>query len=234
MKIDKRAAPTARRIHKRGLMKKVHLLSTHKSDGIMQIEGRHEANGARALALDPRVHYFRPQPMTIELNSGRIYKTKEALHEAFRGSGVKPKAYTPDFEVHLASKSVFLETKPSGLIRKHPNVLEFPKIFRAFGLELIIIDESGFPEPYCENLKLLLLAVRHRPDDDAVSRMVDVAHDPIAFGDLLTRARVDQEDLLAAIAQGKITCDITSDILRHETLVSSRAPADAHLRRLPL
>jgi hypothetical protein len=234
MKIDKRAAPTARRIHKRGLMKKVHLLSTHKSDGIMQIEGRHEANGARALALDPRVQYFRPQPMTIELNSGKIFKTKEALFEAFSGSGIKPKAYTPDFEVHLASKSVFLETKPSGLIRKHPEVLEFPEIFRAFGLELIIIDESGFPESYCQNLKLLLLAVRHQLDEGLVSRMVDGSRVPIAFGDLLTRAGVKQDDLLAAIAQGNITFDIVSDILRPQTLVSSQAPTDGHLRRLPL
>lgn len=234
MKIDKRAAPTARRIHKRGLMKKVHLLSTHKSDGIMQIEGRHEANGARALALDPRVQSFRPQPMTIELNSGRVFQTKEALFEAFRGTGYKPRAYTPDFEVQLATKSLFLETKPSGLIKKHPDVLDFPSIFRSFGLELIIIDESGFPEPYCQNLKLLLLAVRHQPDEDAVSRMVEGSRDQIPFRDLLDRALVDQDDLLAAIAQGQITCDITSDILRHETLVTSQAPTDAHLRRMPL
>ena len=124
MKIDKRAAPTARRIHKRGLKKRAYFLSTKKSLGIMQLESRDEADAARALALDPRVVSFRPQPMTIEMNSGRVFQTKEALFEAFRGTGYKPKVYTPDFEVQLTTKPVFMETKASRLITKLLEILE--------------------------------------------------------------------------------------------------------------
>jgi len=101
MRVDKQAAPTARRIHKRGQMKKAHNISVKKSPGIIKLESRLETSGAIALSLDPRVRSFRPQPMTIDMNTGRLFHSKEHLYRSFEGSRVKPRPFTPDFEVTL-------------------------------------------------------------------------------------------------------------------------------------
>jgi hypothetical protein len=234
MKIDKRAAPTARRIHKRGLMKRAYFLSTKKSVGIMQLESRNEADTARALALDPRVVSFRPQPMTIEMNSGRVFPTKEALFEAFRGTGYKPKVYTPDFEVQLAAKSVFMETRASRLIAKHPQILEYPAIFRSFGLELIVIDDSQFPESYRHNLAILSLSVGTRIEPEVAARLTAVlAHGPIAFERVVLDAGVTQTEVLASIALGILECDIVSAELAPTTMVWAAVTGCGHLKRLP-
>jgi hypothetical protein len=234
MKIDKRAAPTARRIHKRGLMKRAYFLSTTKSVGIIQLESRNEADTARALALDPRVVSFRPQPMTIEMNSGRMFPTKEALFEAFRGTGYKPKVYTPDFEVNLTTKSVFMETRASRLITKHPQILQYPDIFRCFGLELIVIDDSQFPESYRHNLAILSLSHRTRIEPEAKARIVAALADgPVAFNRLIRDAGVTQTVALAAIATGVLECDIVSAEIAPTTLVWAATTGSGHLRRLP-
>ncbi len=234
MKIDKRAAPTARRIHKRGLMKRAYFLSTTKSVGMMQLESRNEADTARALALDPRVVSFRPQPMTIEMNSGRVFPTKEALFEAFRGTGYKPKVYTPDFEVQLTTKSVFMETRASRLISKHPQILEYPAFFRSFGLELIVIDDSQFPESYRHNLAILNFSVGTRVEPEITARLTAVLADgPLAFERVVRDAGLTQTVVLAAIASGVLEADIVSAEIAPTTMVWPATTESGHLKRLP-
>jgi hypothetical protein len=214
-------------------MKRAYFLSTTKSVGLMQLESRNEADTARALALDPRVVSFRPQPMAIEMNSGRMFPTKVALFEAFRGMGCKPKVYTPDFEVQLTTKSVFMETRAAQLITKHPEILEYPAIFRCFGLELIVIDDSQFPESYRHNLAILSLSVRTRIDEDVTTRLAALAHVPVELERLVREADVTQTEVLAAIAFGVLECDVVSAEIDLSTKVWSATPESNHLKRIP-
>ncbi|MGC9369436.1 MAG: hypothetical protein ACP5DX_07880 [Paracoccaceae bacterium] len=233
MKKDKRSAPVARDVRKRGDKKKATYASFVKSPGIIQLETRLEANAACTFDCDPRVVGFRPQPMTIELNSGRIFSTKEALFEAYRGTRYKPRPYTPDFEVTLRSGRIFVETRHSAFIEKRPETLDLPDIFKGFGLRLVVIDETGFPETYCQNIRLLRGHLRTEIPAKLAKTFADACREPRPFRDIQAEVGTERAMLLAAIAQGLVEADIVGERLSDRAIVWS-ATTRAHLMRLPL
>lgn len=234
MRVDKQADPVARIIHKRGQMKKAHNISLKKSPGIIKLETRLETSTAISLSLDPRVMSFRPQPMTIEMGTGRVFATKAHLLRAFEGLGYKPRPYTPDFGVTLETGGVFIETKHSRLIEKSPEVLEYPSILKSYGLRLFVVDETYFPEVFCQNIRLLH-PYQNCHLSSAEKRMVVAATGLAAtIGELTTNHQIPQKLILAAIAHSILHAELHDSRLGAETSVSAQENRYFSLERLPL
>jgi hypothetical protein len=234
MRVDKQAAPVARPIHKRGQMKKAHNISVKKSPGIIKLETRLETSAAISLTLDPRVKSFRPQPMTIEMGTGRVFSTKDQLHRSFEGLGYKPRPYTPDFEVTLETGTVFIETKHSRLIEKSPEVLEYPSILKSYGLRLFVVDETYFPEVFCQNIRLLH-PYQNCHLSSAEKRMIVSATGMAAtIGELTTSQQIPQKLILAAIAHGVLHAELHDRRLGAATCMSAQENRHFSLERLPL
>ncbi|MBI1495269.1 hypothetical protein [Halocynthiibacter styelae] len=234
MRVDKQADPVARTIHKRGQMKKAHNISLKKSPGIIKLETRLETSMAISLSLDPRVMTFRPQPMTIEMGTGRVFATKAHLHRSFEGLEYKSRPYTPDFEVTLETGIVFIETKHSRLIERSPDALEYPSILKNYGLRLVLVDETFFPEVFCQNIRLLH-PYQSCQFSSAEQRMVASAAGMAAtIGELTTNQQIPQNLILAAIAQGVLHAELHESRLGVKTLISAQENRHISLERLPL
>ena len=231
MRIDPRAAPTSRRIHKRGQKKKVHLVAPGKCRGMIQAESRLEVSGAIAMGLDPRVVSFRPQPVTFDLNTGRNYVTKEDLIlETAKVSNTRT-IYTPDFEVTFPRGKVYVEFKHSGLISRAPATLMLPSILARYGHRLILIDESYLPETFVQNTRLLHIASKARIDPEASEPILAGCEKPVSIGHLCAQG-YSQNSILALIASGGLMCDLVSSRLTRKTSVTKSDHAE-HLMQLP-
>ncbi len=234
MRVDKQAAPVARPIHKRGQMKKAHNISLKKSPGIIKLETRLETSTAISLTLDHRVKSFRPQPMTIEMDTGRVFSTKDQLHRAFMGLEYKPRPYTPDFEVTLESETIFIETKHSRLIEKSPEILEYPSIFKSYGLQLIVIDEAYFPEVFCQNIRLLHPYQSLQLSSAEHQKIASAAEMAATLGELITHQQLPQKLILAAISQGVLHAELHTSRLGAATCIFAQKNSHCSLERLPL
>lgn len=234
MREDKQAAPVARRTHKRGQMKKAHNISVEKSLGIIKLESRLETSAAIALSLDPRVKRFRPQPMTIEMITGRIFRSKEELERSFVGLQSKPHPYTPDFEVTLEDGSLLLEAKHSRLIEKSPEILDYPSILKGFGLRLVVINETFFPEVFCQNIRLLHPYQSHCLSGAETRNIIAASATAGTIGDLIAKHGIPQKLILAAIANGILHAELHDCRLGYATKVLAHPSGCSSHMRLPL
>tara|TARA_R110002049_G_scaffold294681_1_gene481436 strand:+ start:2516 stop:3307 length:792 start_codon:yes stop_codon:yes gene_type:complete len=231
MRIDPKAAPTSRRIHKRGQKKKVHLIAPGKCRGMIQAESRLEVSGAIAMALDPRVVSFRPQPITFDLATGRGYNHKADLTAQASKISTHKRIYTPDFEVTFPRGKVYIEFKHSGIIRRAPEVLMLPNILARYGHRLILIDESYLPETFVQNSRLLHIATKTRIDPEASKAILTDCEKPMLIGNLCAQG-YSQNFVLALVASGGLTCDLATSRLTPKTSVIKSAHAQ-HLMQLP-
>lgn len=232
MKIDRKSNPTARIVQKRGQKKKAHYTSAGGKH-LMQLESRLEASGAIALGLDPRVRHIRSQPMTFDLSTGRTYPTVDALKAAEKLYGFRSVKYTPDFEADLGRRKILVEVKHRELINLNPKVLTYPSILARYGYRLIIIDDEILADTYVRNLRLLNCARSVRDYGESLGAITAHCGVKMSYGRLLS-AGFREADLVTAIAHGRLTFDIRSARLNHDTIISAVGDTGAHLKELPL
>ncbi|WP_135502904.1 hypothetical protein [Roseovarius aestuariivivens] len=232
MKIDRKSRPVARRVQKRGQLKKAHYTSAGGAH-VMQLESRLEASAAIAMGLDPRVRSIRSQPMTFDLATGRTYPSVEALQAAQKLYGFRPIKYTPDFEVDLGGPKVLIEVKHRKLITLNPKILSYPSALARYGYRLAIFDDHILDENFVRNMRLLNIAKSTRALGDDTEALTTFCGSLVPYAHLLA-AGFSEATVLTAIAYGKLTCDVRSSRLNHDTLLSSEGDTSAHLKELPL
>ncbi|WP_134679438.1 hypothetical protein [Paracoccus ravus] len=229
MRIDSKAEPVARRIHKRGMKKKAHWVAPPKCKGLIQTESRLEASAAIAIGLDPRVTSFRPQPASFDLATGRKYRSAKALSEATSGKG---RCYTPDFEVKLGRAIVYVEVKHSALIRKYPDTLLLPRMFAGFGWKLILVDENLLCDTFVQNTRLIWPWYGHAVADQTVQALQEECREPRSFASLTEGGRT-QADILSLLASGHLATDLAGARLNSRSLIITAAGVATDLMRLP-
>lgn len=234
MKIDPNADSTARRIHKRGKMQKASFLGGRKLSGLVQTESRLEASAIFMAMMDPRVIRILPQPVTFDLNTGEVAAKKEELVDKYRGTGYRPRLYTPDFRLLLRKRaSVFVETKHSRLLERTPEVSDLSQLLADLGFRLIIISEEALWGSADHNLRLLYPYSCEPLPLDALERIRTSCRDPLKVDQLLADTDLTQREVLKAIAQGHLACDLRSARLGSKSLVWTAAN-DVYLEMLPL
>lgn len=234
MKIDPNADSAARRIHKRGKVQKASFLGGRKLSGMVQTESRLEASAIFMAMMDPRVIHIWPQPVTFDLNTGEVSAKKEELVEKYRGTGYRPRLYTPDFRLLLRNRvSVFLETKHSRLLERTPEVTDLSQLLAGFGFRLITISEEVLWGPADHNLRLLYPYSCELLPVDALERIQTSCRNPLTVDQLLADTGLTQREVLKAIAQGHLACDLRSARLGSQSLVQT-AVNDVYLEMLPL
>ncbi|MBI6630735.1 hypothetical protein [Pontibaca salina] len=232
MRVDPKAAPVARRVHKRGLIKKAHFVSPNKCPGVIQCESRLEASGAIVMGLDPRVVLLRPQPVTFDLDTGRIYASREAMDKECAAPARRRNIYTPDFEAHFTNKKAFVEFKHSALIKMRPKTLELPSVLRRFGYRLIIVDETYLPEVFVQNMRLLSPLLNASLADADRERIACASRQPVQIR-MLLEDELTHHSILSLIAQGRLVCDLMGSRLSGGTRVVWSEEVPRHLMHLP-
>lgn len=232
MRIDRTNEPTARRIYKRGLKKKVHYLAP-AGGRLAEYESRLEASAGVAFGLDPRVSKARTQPMTFDLATGRQFSSKDSLYEWARESGSRPIPYTPDFELEMCSGRVLVEVKHSALIDRDPKILSYPSVLARYGFRLIILDDHALHDIYVRNLRALSMARSYAPSRSEVETAQADCQRWISLWGLRLRGYSDPL-ILSCLARGHLICDIQQKRISSETLLRAAEGNPTHLKELPL
>ncbi len=230
MKKNKNAHPTARRVYKRGMQKRVGKMSGIKFPGIIQLESQMEGALVRCMQIDPRVVALRPQPCTIDMRTGRVFPNKEALRKLHEGKHYKPKAYTPDLQVELESGAIhYLDAKHTNHIKKNPEFLEYPERLRELGLSLSIVTEELLQGPIDRNAWLLLEGqkVQIRPADKEAVLSIDA--DGVIFRDATQKHGIPLSAVLKLILEGFLTVDLTKEVLSPRTVLLPSNGDKSHL-----
>jgi hypothetical protein len=226
MKPDPRADRPARRIQKRGKIQKAHRLSGRKVRGVVVVETGLEAIAALGAELDPRVIGWRPQPMTIDLASGETAATKDDLLRRFQGSREKPQPYTPDFLFSMgANGDVIVECKHTRWIERNPDVVDrILARLPLLGFRIVLLTEASLRGAYEHNVRTLAPLVG-RPIP-RLPEIVGFCQQACSFEDAGTQLSLTNNDLLAAIAQGHLSCNLRLHRITPRTLVqAARDPA---------
>lgn len=233
MRVDFKSAPTARRVQKRGQQKKAHYTAPGAAGRLMQLESRLEASAAIVMGLDPRVADMWSQPVCFDLATGRAYLSKNHLRLAAAENGNRPLEYTPDFKVSLPKGPVFIEVKHSALIEMNPKILDYPGVLSRYGHRLIIIDELYLPDTFVQNMRLLNIsksAVSKSPDTTQLRTDADAG---ASIADLVNKGH-SHGNILAALAQGDVTCDVQAERICQQTVIHNSKGLPSHLMELPL
>jgi hypothetical protein len=234
MKIDTTADPIARRIQKRGQKKKASFLAGAKINGRIQVESTLEATFACVAMIDPRVMNIRPQPICIDLSSGRSSQTKDGLLAAHSGSGYKVKAYTPDFALQLTDgELLYVETKPERMLDRDPVTRNLPDIFMGFGHRLILVTDRNLTDVVSANARHLRPYIGRELQSSAANLLKTDISQPIALRDIVALG-VSQGDILMGILQGLLKADLRASRLAPKIELSPGCGTLDHLKVLPL
>lgn len=228
MKPDPRAEKPARRIQKRGKIQKAHRLSGRKVRGVVVVETGLEAVAGFGAEIDPRIVSWRPQPWTIDLESGETAATKDMLISRFRGSPETPRPYTPDHVFRMRSgDDVIVECKHTHWIRKNPELVKrILTRLPQFGFRIILLTEEHLRGGYEHNVRMLApLIVRPVPD---LSRILEFCGQPRPFDEVRSHLSVSNSDVLGAIAQGHLSCNLRLNRITPCTVVQA-APDPSYL-----
>ncbi|MER2507928.1 MAG: hypothetical protein ABTQ27_04120 [Amaricoccus sp.] len=231
MKPDPRAEKPARRIQKRGKIQKAHRLSGRKVRGVVVVETALEVTAALGAELDPRVFSWRPQPFTIDLVSGETAATKDALLTRFRDSRERPRPYTPDHVFSVRDVGdIIVECKHTHWIRKNPDVIErILSRLPALGFRIILLTEGDLRGAYEHNVRALAPLVRHPLP--GLPEIVASCERPRPFEEVRAGLSLTNNDLLGAIAQGHLSCNLRLNRITPRTLV--QAARDTAYLRVP-
>lgn len=235
MKIDPDALTPARRIHKRGKNQKANFLSGHKLDGIVQTESRFESAATYLAMIDPRVQKIRPQPLTFDLDTGRIYATKEDLTLEYAGSGTTPRPYTPDLKLTLnCGGHVFVETKSTFFIADNPDYRKLPAQLAELGHQLLLITEQILTETLSLNAKHMRPYAGEKLAKAPASAIANLGEGPFTFADAMRATGLSQSDIIRSILTGILAFDIQNQDLGPKTTLKAAGGSTAHLEILAL
>lgn len=230
MKIDPNAQPTAHRIHKRGMQKRVGKISGIKFPGVIQVESRMEGALIRCMQIDPRVTSLRPQPCTIDMQTGRIFPSQAALKEHYKDSRYSPKGYTPDLKVELVcGRSAFLDAKHSAHIIKNPTYLEYPKALAKVGIDLTLVTEELLQGPIDTNAWLLLGCLRTKIDEHAVDAVSLLPSGGAQFRDIQSKFGVPKSAILKMVLEGYLAADLVDEVLSPKSTLWASHGDTSHL-----
>lgn len=204
--------------------KVLHLTYSNKCSGELVVESNAERLFAHMLTLDPRVITFRTQPFTVDLIDQRLLKTPDEVTVARKkhGQRVKPKFYTPDFEIIWKSepRSV-IEVKLEG----YEGDQDFQTMLR---LASSILEANGYRyarvvlpadprHPLRNNLPLLKMAANRMdlwPNDCLVQRIETVcAPEPVALKELCNKLGLSPNLVPALLVSGCIAGNLTAHSL---------------------
>ncbi|WP_425046494.1 hypothetical protein [Primorskyibacter sp. S87] len=235
MKNDSRAENPARQAWQKGQKKKSHFLSPRKAQGVIQTESGLEASFAFGCDLHPKVKAIRPQPCTFDLKSGRSYATKAELINKFKGTGYRPKPYTPDFEVHcFGGRKLYVEVRHSRLLQRNDRTLLLPGIFKALGLELLIITDQFLTRDLVHNIRSLHPYLRTSLSDGFLDALSSVGEQSFRLEWLLASLGCRQEDLLSSIVSGYVAVDFRAGMLRPKSIGRVSRGDTSYLEVFPL
>ncbi|WP_319545663.1 hypothetical protein [Ruegeria conchae] len=235
MKIDTRAETPARQVWQRGQNKKSHFLSARKAQGVIRTESGLEASFAFGCDLDPKVKAIRPQPCTFDLKSGRVYPTKAELIAKFKGTGYKPKPYTPDFEVScFDGRRLFVEVRHSRLLKHNESTLLLPNTFRSLGLELLILTDQFLTRDLVHNIRSLHPYIQRSPTNEFLRNLSSIEAETFRLEYLLKELGCSQIDLLSSIVLGHISVDLRAGMLRPKSVGRLAHGQKSHLEIFPL
>jgi hypothetical protein len=163
--------------------------------------------------------------------SGETAATKDALLARFRGSRETPRPYTPDHLFRMrGAGDVIVECKHTHWIRKNPDVIErILSRLPALGFRIILLTEGDLRGAYEHNVRALAPLVRHPLP--ALSDIVASCQLPRPFEDVRAGLSLTNNDLLGAIAQGHLSCNLRLNRITPRTLV--QAARDTAFLRVP-
>lgn len=234
MKAHAKADQVSRIVRKFGDKKKAAYVAGPKVRGICQLESNLEATGLAVGAIDPRITSMRPQPMTLDVLSGRQYASKKALMDQFSGCSYSPKPYTPDLLVcHHGDLETYIEIKHSRLIEENPDILEMPGVFVDLGMRLLIVTEQILSDALAHNARMLRPYLRHTFLDADRDKILQTMQGGMTFREL-TQNDVPQASIFKAILDGTVSVDLQHKRLSPKSALKPAHGRTAHLEILPL
>nr|WP_170541136.1 TnsA endonuclease N-terminal domain-containing protein [Ruegeria arenilitoris] len=236
MKKDPKSHPTSRIVRKAGQKKRANYVSAPKCAGYIQLESTLEATTAFALALDPRVASFRPQPCTYDLLSGRSYAKKENLIDEFVGKRYRPKPYTPDFLVRMRDgRAAFVETKAERWVNEDLHRDFLPKFFKSVGHHWTLITDETLTEIVAHNVRTLKAVIDRPPTKKTLEVLAEVPTESVRLGQLISEFDLGSDELLCAILSGFLAVDLFSRRLGPASFASlNPTPKTNHLEIIEL
>ncbi|WP_171177353.1 hypothetical protein [Ruegeria sp. HKCCD8929] len=235
MKIDPDAKTPARRIHKRGKSQKANYLSGPKLAGMVQTESSLESAAVYLGMIDPRVREIAPQPVTFDLDTGKIYGTKDDLTREYVGSGKSPRAYTPDLLFTLnCGDQVFVETKSNWVIAKDPDCLKLPARLALFGHRLLLVTDEVITSALSYNVKLLRLHADCVLTPPVLNAVAKLGVGPFTVVDAMQATGLRKRDIIGSILSGALRCDIQIHEIKPKTYLWAAGGSTAHLEILSL
>lgn len=235
MKTDPKSDQTSRSVRKAGQKKRANHVSAPKCRGYIQTESTLEASTAFALALDPRVVSFRPQPCTFDLHSGRSSSKKEELLERFSGKGYRPKPYTPDFWVQTNDgRTSYVETKAERWVNDELHRVFLPNFFRSLGVHWSLITDETLTPTVVSNIRTLKAVAGRELSAHTRDALTGLPNYTMLLGELVSDFGLSSEDILIAILCGYLCTDLRVNRLGPSSLVS-RCPKNCdHLEIVSL
>ncbi len=235
MKEDQFADPTARRVHKRGMQKRASKISGTKFAGLIQLESQMETTLVLCLEIDPRVDTLRVQPCTIDLNSGRVYRTQKELIDRFKGKNYQPCPYTPDIEVKSTKGGIcFLDAKHTAHIRKKPEYIQYPGLLKKLGISLSLVTEVLLQGPIWGNVRLLAPYAGRDLKEVARAAINEIPHTGMKVQELREKLGLTLGEICIAILQGQLSFKIAETELKPDSILQPCGGCQKHLEVLDL
>ncbi len=215
--------------------KNANYLSGPKLGGMVQTESRLESAAAYLGMIDPRVKEITPQPVTFDLDTGKICGTKEDLTREYVGSGKSPRSYTPDLLFTLnCGDQVFVETKSNWFIAKNPDCLDLPARLAHFGHRLLMVTDEVITSALSYNVKLLRPHSDCVPTPSVLNAVAKLGEGPFTVDEAVKSTGLRECDIIVAILSGALRCDIQSQEFKRKTNLWAAGGSTAHLEVLSL
>jgi len=166
-----------------------YLYNSLKASGIIALESRLERTTAQLADLDPNVGSVKAQPFTLDVETGQIFTTREALQSARqerKKSEATKRDYTPDFNFGLTWRDVIVEAKDERYFGDDDywrKVERAAQILRASGKGFVVVCFSRKELDAIEWNAAVLTSFRHTETEPLTTRELDAVNDCLAHGE---------------------------------------------------
>ena len=218
----------------------VYIVHSSKCNGSITVESEGEQLAAQMLAIDPSVRAFKPQPFVVDLISGRLLRSEQALKEArnqyriYEGA----KFYTPDYEASMVMHGMHaIEVKVEGFTGDEEYEL---KLSRASGIltshgytyKRMVLPRSRL-HPIRVNIPLLFQAsTRHDalPSQDQCTTIVEwVGSKTVKLLDLAANGLLQPSLAPVMVTSGILGTDVVGAPINGQSLMHSAYGDLTHL-----
>lgn len=216
-----------------------------KSGGIVFFESPVEKTVAQLAELDSRVRRVITQPFTVDVATGKLYRTRAELDAARATRAVaevRQRDYTPDFLLHLADgRQLVVEVKDArfqGDDDYWEKLLRAEAILRVSGFSFVVITMPYSPTlPLVSNAALLTAFPRDKnllalDGADAIELML--ADGPAPLETVARVAGLSLRESPILLLRGIVGADLRANLLQAQTPVWFAGGDLSHLQLLPL